>query len=271
MEARGNVRFAKLLRTGQWFGGLPEGLQKQLLEAGVQKELAKDERLFVRGDRPSGLFAVVNGGVRISARASTGKEVVLALAEASTWFGEISVLDGLPRTHDAIGAEESLVICVPQAALDPMLEREPLYWRALGVLASLKLRHLFGVSESASVLTTRMLVEREPLYWRALGVLAASKLRLMFSVVEDASFLTTRMRLAWLLVLAVERYGEWQDRSSGVILLRREQLAAMLATSPRATNRVLEELETQALIKLSASQVEVLNLRGLRLAAMPPR
>lgn len=234
MEERSVRRFAELLRGGRWFASLPGDLQQGLLDAAELKRLAKDEWLFARGDEPTGLFAVVEGGVRIAATAPSGKEVLLALVEPPMWFGEISVLDGRPRTHDAIGAEASVLVRVPQAALDAILEREP--------------RH-----------------------WRALGTLAANKLRLMFNVVEATAVLTTGMRLASLLVLAAERYGEWQGRSSRVVDLRQEQLAAMLATSRQTVNHLLKELEAQGCIKLAYGQVEIVDLDGLRRASGPPR
>jgi CRP/FNR family transcriptional regulator, cyclic AMP receptor protein len=234
VEERSVGRFAELLRGGRWFAGIPGDLQQALLDAAELKRLAKDEWLFARGDEPTGLFAVVEGGVRVAATAPSGKEVLLALVEPPMWFGEISVLDGRPRTHDAIGAEASVLVRVPQAALDAILEREP--------------RH-----------------------WRALGTLAASKLRLMFNVVEGNAVLTTGMRLASLLVLAAERYGEWQGRSSRVVDLRQEQLAAMLATSRQTVNHLLKELESQGYVKLAYGQVEIVDLDGLRRAAGPPR
>jgi CRP/FNR family cyclic AMP-dependent transcriptional regulator len=232
VEATSVSRFGELLRGGRWFAGLSRELQQALLDAGSLKKLARDEWLFARGDVPSGLFAVVEGGVRITASAPSGKEVLLALVEPPMWFGEISVLDGRPRTHDAIGAEASLLVGVPQAALDALLEREP--------------RH-----------------------WRALGALAASKLRLMFSVVEGNAVLSTGMRLASLLVLAAEKYGEWQGRSSRVVDLRQEQLAAMLATSRQTVNQLLKEFEVQGLVKLSYGQVEIVDLDRLRAAGAP--
>jgi CRP/FNR family transcriptional regulator, cyclic AMP receptor protein len=232
VEATSARRFGELLRGGRWFASLTPEFQKTLLDAATVRRLAKDEWLFARGDLPSGLFAVVEGGVRIAATAANGKEVLLALVEPPMWFGEISVLDGRPRTHDAIGAEPSTLVGVSQAALDAILEREP--------------RH-----------------------WRALGTLAAGKLRLMFGVVEGNAVLTNAMRLASLLVLAAERYGEWQGRSSRVVDLRQEQLAAMLATSRQTVNQVLKEFEAQGLIKLSYGQVEIVDLDGLRGASVP--
>ena len=124
------------------------------------------------------------------------------------WFGEIAVFDGLPRTHDAVAAEKSAVLHVPAQALDRILEGEPRYWRELGLLV-------------------------------------ASKLRLAFLAMEDSAVLPIADRLARRLLVSVERYGEWHDRTSRVVDLRQQELATMLSTSRQTVNQLLKELEDQ--------------------------
>jgi CRP/FNR family cyclic AMP-dependent transcriptional regulator len=230
MDPRNLKRFREVLGGGRWFSGLPDGLQEALLAQGMTKKLGKGEWLFARGDAPSGLYAVVDGAIRVAATAPSGKEVLLAVVEAPMWFGEISVLDGQPRTHDAVADEESTLLHVPQAAVDALLDAEPRYWRHLGVLV-------------------------------------AGKLRISFGVIEDIVMLPIAVRLARRLVLAAERYGEWQDRSSRVVDLRQEQLATMLSTSRQTVNQLLKDLEARGLVRLSYGNVEILDLDGLRAAA----
>jgi CRP-like cAMP-binding protein len=231
-EAKRATSYGPLLETGRWFGALPAELRRELLERSVVKTLARGARLFARGDAPSGLFAVVDGGVRISATMPSGREGLFALAEPPMWFGEIALLDGRPRTHDAIAAEASVVVHAPQDALEALLDREPRHWRHLGALAS-------------------------------------SKLRLMFEFVEGAAVLPLGTRLAQLLVLAAERYGEWHDRSSRVVDLRQDQIAGMLSTSRQTVNQLLRELETRGRVKLAYGRVEIVDLDGLRADGTP--
>jgi len=149
------------------------------------------------------------------------------------WFGEISVLDGQPRTHDAIADEPTILLQVPEAPLQAILAAEPRYWRDLGVLA-------------------------------------VGRLRLMYTAVEDLVATPLPVRLVRRIVLAAERYGEWQDRSSRVLDLRQEQLAAMLSTSRQTVNQLLRDLESRGLVRLSYGTIEILDLDGLRRAAQPP-
>ncbi len=175
--------YGELLRSGRWFAALPAAFQDALLDAAVLRPLADGELLFSRGDPPSGLFAMVDGTLRITAVAETGKEALLTLVEVPAWFGEISVFDGLPRTHDAIADGDALVLVVPQAALERILDGEP--------------RH-----------------------WRHLALLVTGKMRLAFSALEEAAVMPAAARLARRLLLIAEGYGERRRGSSRVVEVR---------------------------------------------------
>jgi CRP-like cAMP-binding protein len=222
--------FELLLKAGRWFGGLPEEFQRALLDAAIVRKLGKGELLFARGDASSGLYAVVDGTIRASTLGATGKEILLAMVAAPMWFGEISVLDGQPRTHDATAEEETTLVHVGQADLEAVLARSPSLWRHLGVLV-------------------------------------CNKLRLSFLVVEDIAS-PLPVRIARRLVLSAERYGEWTDRSSRLVELRQEQLATMLSVSRQTVNQGLKELEAKGLLRLSYGKIEIVDHDALRLLAV---
>ena len=222
--------FAALLRAGRWFAALPAPFQALLLDHGAVRAVAEGERLFSRGDAPNGLFAVVEGAVRVTASSEAGKEALLTLMEPPAWFGEISLFDGQPRTHDAVGNEPSRVIQVPQRALEDALLANPAWWRELGLLVT-------------------------------------SKLRLAFVALEDAAVVSLPTRLARRLVQMAEGYGEWLDRSRRVLAVRQEELALMLSTSRQTVNQLMKELEHKGWVRLSYGQVELVDLDALKAAA----
>ena len=55
------------LMSGQWFSHLPAPFQDSLLAAARERRLTAGQRLFQRGDAPCGLYAVLDGAVRIGA------------------------------------------------------------------------------------------------------------------------------------------------------------------------------------------------------------
>lgn len=219
--------YRQLLETGRWFKKLPVELKDALLSAARLQRLGRGERLFSRGDPPSGLYAVLEGAIAVSGLGDSGKEALLVITEPPSWFGEIAVFDELQRTHDAAADGAALVLHIAQADLLSLLEAEPSWWRELARLM-------------------------------------ASKLRLTFLAMEEAALLPAARRLARRLVMIAERYGEWRDMSSRVIDVRQEQLAMMLSISRQTANQVLKELEADGLIALSYGAVEILDLDGLR-------
>ncbi|MEK1906797.1 MAG: Crp/Fnr family transcriptional regulator, partial [Pseudomonas sp.] len=183
---------------------------------------------FRRGDPPCGLYAVLDGAIRIGAVSRTGKEALLTLVEAPQWFGEISLFDGQPRTHDAFAEGPTRLLLVPQANLLALLEREPGYWRDFALLLS-------------------------------------QKLRLAFIALEDMSLLPAAPRLARRLLLMAEGYGETGERRN--LHLAQEQLALMLALSRQTTNQILKDLQARGAVRLNYGEIEIVDLQLLRQAA----
>ncbi|MBA1296381.1 Crp/Fnr family transcriptional regulator [Pseudomonas lurida] len=217
------------LVTGHWFRHLPGDLQRSLLTAARLRTLAAGQWLFKRGDPPCGLYAVLDGAVRISAVNAQGKEAVLSLVETPYWFGEICLFDGLPRTHDALAMGPCTLLHVPQAAMLALLEHQPVYWREIALLMS-------------------------------------HKLRLSLINIEQMSLMPASARLAHRLLMIAEGYGEI-EQARRELQLPQEDLAAMLGLSRQTINSLLKSLEQQGIIGLSYGAIKVLDLPGLRHAA----
>ncbi|KFF44765.1 Crp/Fnr family transcriptional regulator [Pseudomonas sp. BRG-100] len=219
---------AQLVR-GQWFSHLPPDFQRSLLGAARLRVLATGQFLFKRGDPPCGLYAVLEGAVRISAVSAQGKEAVLSLVETPHWFGEICLFDNLPRTHDALATGACTLLQVPQAAILKILEQQPVFWRDMALLMS-------------------------------------HKLRLSLINIEQISLMPASKRLAHRLLMIAQGYGEI-EQARRMLQLPQEDLAAMLGLSRQTINSLLKALEQQGIIGLSYGAIEILDLAGLRLAA----
>jgi CRP-like cAMP-binding protein len=219
---------ARLL-TGHWFSHLPAHLQDSLMAAARLRRLTPGRSLFRRGDPPCGLYAVLEGAIRIGSVSEQGKQTVLTRIELPYWFGEVSLFDGLPRTHDAFSETHTILLQVPQAALTSLLEKEPLYWRHFALLMS-------------------------------------QKLRLTFVHLEQQTLLPAPARVACRLLLIAEGYGEI-NHSRRIIEVSQEQLAQMLSMSRQSTNKILKDLQAQGVLDISYGEIKILSLEKLRAAA----
>ncbi len=81
---------------------LTEAALKTLRAHGREKTFKARQTIFARGDAGDSLAIVESGVVRISLFGQDGRELALALLNAGRVIGEISAIDGEPRTADAI-------------------------------------------------------------------------------------------------------------------------------------------------------------------------
>ncbi|MFT3858329.1 MAG: Crp/Fnr family transcriptional regulator [Aquabacterium sp.] len=215
-----------LLRADPWFGSVPEAFVQDLLALAVPKRLKSAEHLFFRGDAPDGLYAMLEGTLRVSGVTEAGKEAILSLVDAPSWFGEIALFDRLPRTHNAVAEGAVRLLHVPQAEL-------------LGLL------------------------EAKPHYWRELGVLMALRLRLTFIGIEDLALLPADARLARRLVWLVEASALSPSEGPCVVPISQSQLGLMLSLSRQTTNQILQTLQDQGILRVAYGRIDVLDRRRL--------
>ncbi|MEK8032624.1 Crp/Fnr family transcriptional regulator [Ideonella sp. DXS29W] len=209
-----------------WFAQVPLEFRAALMELGHGVALGPGQALFARGQSAEGLCCVLEGALRVGAVQADGSESLLAFVEPGQWIGEISLIDGRPRTHDAVADGATRLWLVPQVAL-------------LGWLAA------------------------HPAHWQSIARLACAKLRMLFGVVEDIAHLPLQGRLAKRLWLVAHGYGGRAGAPRRVLQLPQEQLALMLGVSRQSTNKALRALESQGLITLRYGTIELLDLPGL--------
>ncbi|WVV48168.1 Crp/Fnr family transcriptional regulator [Pseudomonas sp. NA13] len=219
------------LMAGHWYSHLPAEFQNSLLGMARVRRLTPGHRLFQRGDPPCGLYALLEGAVRVGAVNEQGKEALLSVVEAPHWFGEICLFDGQPRTHDAVVVGQCTLLHVPQVPLLALLQEQPIYWRHLALLMS-------------------------------------HKLRLTFINLEHLSLMPAPARVAYRLLMIAEGYGEIEP-ARRVLQLPQEQLALMLALSRQTTNQILKDLQAQGILHLGYGEIEIVDIERLRALTTP--
>lgn len=101
------IQHKQQLLNNNWFAKLPQAYQQYIVQHAKYIEVAKDQAVFRSGDLFDGIYAVLNGAIRLGHVDIEGKEAVAAIAEPIMWFGEISLIDQQPRSHDAIAIQKA--------------------------------------------------------------------------------------------------------------------------------------------------------------------
>ena len=211
------------IETGSWFSKLSQPLREAILARSTVRRLADGTQLSRRGTQAESWCGVARGSVRISSVSLSGKQVSLTYVEPGVWFGDISLFDGLPRTHDA---------------------------------------HTHGATTLLNVRKPdflQILAEHVELY-DALLRLNCRRLRLMFDVVEDLNTRPLGSRLAKQILLLARSYGVPQGDEIRIRLqLAQEDLAQLLGASRQRVNQELKLLEREGALRIEPTRLVVLS------------
>ena len=116
---------AEILGEVPFFAILDTSERAALAERIDERSAKKGEVLFEIGHPGGALFVVVRGAVELWVKRQTGERVVLEVANAGDFFGEISLLDGGPRNATATVIEDAELIVVDRGDLDELFRVKP--------------------------------------------------------------------------------------------------------------------------------------------------
>ncbi|PKG97360.1 Crp/Fnr family transcriptional regulator [Paraglaciecola sp. MB-3u-78] len=215
----------KILSQNTWFASLPESLADMLLEKGKVKVLHDQQTLHQKNDLADGFHCVVIGRIRISNFTVEGKELVLTWIQPGNWFGEISLIDGQPRTHDAHAEGTTTLLKVPKSAFEQLFIDHH-QWS----------RHIM-----------RLLCQR---------------VRATFSLIDETGCLSLKGQLCKRLSLMYQGLEEQQSKSME-ITISQDALAQLIHSSRQTVNKILQGLQKEKVITLRYGEVVILDRNAL--------
>ncbi len=116
---------AEYLADVSLFALLDEQERTALAERVDHTQMPKGTVVFNAGDPGAECYVVKSGKVEIFFRNDTGDRIVLETAGPGEYFGEISLLDGGPRTASAVVLEDLDALVVDRGDLDELFRIKP--------------------------------------------------------------------------------------------------------------------------------------------------
>jgi len=215
------------IESGAWFSKLSPSLRHAILSRSTVRRLADGKALATRGSAAEEWCGVARGAVRISSVSLSGKQVSLTYAEPGTWFGDIALFDGLPRTHDADTHGDTTLLVVRKSDFKDLLSQHVELYDAL-------LR------------------------------LNCRRLRLMFDQIEDLNTRPLQARLAKQILLLARSYGIEQGEEIRIgLALAQEDLAQLLGASRQRVNQELKGFEREGAVRVEPTRLVVLSREKL--------
>jgi CRP/FNR family transcriptional regulator, cyclic AMP receptor protein len=192
---------------------LPPELSQGLFGKARVLTLDADQVLFLAGDAGDSCYRVEDGLLKASVVAPAGGERILAIFGPGSLVGELSMIDGVPRSASVAALRPSKLSLISRATFDAYGRANPDLYRHVMTLLARRLRETNGA-------------------------LAAT------------SFLPLKGRVARALMSLAEAFGN--DVGGGRILIRQKvtqsDLAAMAGIARENVSRILKEWTDDKLV-----------------------
>lgn len=218
----------EFLRQVSLFHSLrPEDIQRLCSSIRTQS-LEKGEVLFRKGSKGTVLYIIKKGRIKIVLPSRSGDEVILAIFSETDFFGEMALLDGIPRSADAVALEASELFILSRSDFLTFLmdNRNAIQ----SILASLSMR-----------------------------------LRKTDDHLEDTCFLNISGRFAKKLIELAETYNPEDDGPLSIDLdLTQSELASMIGATRESVNKELRRLREKGLITTMGNRIQIINLERLQ-------
>lgn len=112
------------LRSIELLQGLSSQRLDEISRQCVWRHFESGQTLIAREQDDRDVHLIVAGAVRVTSYSPGGRETSFRQLSAGTAFGELSALDGRPRSADVVALEPGLVASLPPAAFRELLQQE---------------------------------------------------------------------------------------------------------------------------------------------------
>ncbi len=114
----------EILKNLSLFNGLGYGAIKELTFLFSERIFQAGETIFEENDSGKSLLVIVSGEVRITQRASVSGEETLTVLKKGDFFGEMALLEDLPRSATAIAHTDACVMEISQERFLRFIEKD---------------------------------------------------------------------------------------------------------------------------------------------------
>ena len=216
-----------VLQKHRFFGNFsPEHIER-LASCIIAKSVTRATTIFAKGDPGSSLFAISKGSVKITRSSVDGHDAIFNLIGEGAIFGEIALLDGRPRTADAIATTDCELFVIERRDFLPLLREEP--------EIALKLIEIL-----------------------------CDRLRQTTDQAESAMFEHLPGRLAKVLLHLSEGQGEVSERK---VLVTQKDLGSLIGMARETINRELKIWEQNKWVRLERGEIVILSTKALERVA----
>ena len=190
------------------------------LQAGVRRrDFLAGETVFEKGDPGDAMYVIVKGQVRVVLPSPDGNEALVATMDDGDFFGELSLIDGEPRSATIIASQPTETIVLFREGFQDFLRQSP----------DVAIEMLQALSQ---------------------------RLRQSDEFIADAAFLDVPGRLAKKLLELADKYPRSVPQGTAIgMRITQRDLAAMIGATRESVNKHLQSFRGQGLIQIDGRRV----------------
>lgn len=182
----------------------------------------KGQLIFLEGNRPSGLYCINKGKIKIYQIGTEGKEQILRLAKEGDIIGYRALISGEAYTASATAIEDSMICFINR-------------------------KTFFDLMQENSKLSTSVMQ------------LLSHDLKSAESKITGLAQKSVRERLAETLLMLKEFYGVEDDGATINVILTREDIANIVGTATETAIRLLSEFKNEKILELTGKKIKIIN------------
>jgi len=221
----------KLAKRIPLFAALNEADWERIAYYMTLRQFRRGEYIFFEGDRPSSLYIVWEGKVKLVRHSSSGRDVVLAVVGTGRLLGDIALFQNCAYTSSAQALDKTSILILRRDQVFQLMEKHPAISK--GIIMDLS-RRLHTVSD----LVQSLAVDR------------------------------VRQRIIRILLKLAKAAGK--ETPQGIILdipLTRQDLADMTGTTVETAIRVMSELRKDHLVCTEQGRILICDIETLYMIA----
>ncbi len=219
------INYLKLIPL---FSSLNDEELNVILRLSFRLKYPKKKIVFIENEEGDKLYIILKGSVKITKISESGEEIILAILHKGDFFGDMSLLDGKPRSATVISIEDSELLLINRYNFEKVLEKHP-------------------------KIAFKLLIE------------LTSRLRKADELIGNLAFMDVTGRIAGILLQLADEHGQKTD--DGILIRSRpthQAIANMVGASRETVTRVFKQLEDKKYIIMSGKDVTICDKENIK-------
>ncbi|MFV0477709.1 MAG: Crp/Fnr family transcriptional regulator [Parahaliea sp.] len=216
-----------ILHMHDFIGVLPGPIRDAVMSRSTLRTVREGEAVYRQGDIPKELYRLISGGVKLCNYSIDGKEVIAGEFRPGDCFGEMGLIDGMPRISHAVATCDCSIAVFTKRDFEKCNRQFPEFSQQL----------------------MQMLCRR---------------VRLIYSAHTEVRGLNLHQRLALNIYRLAHSQGMHDEQGKLFVRISQEELGRLMGASRQSINKELQYLVAEGTVEVRYGKIYILDIELLQ-------